>query len=162
MSEPRTASQPLDTFHETPATPREVLRRYHRAMAARSADALADLYAVDAVLEFPFFVPNAASKYAGREAIRQLYRAAWTNHPLEVDVVDDVFVIESADPEVVMGQWQLVGVLKAASRPVALTGLLVLRVRHGRVVHAREFIDGLGNAHALGRLPFAEAMSAKM
>jgi ketosteroid isomerase-like protein len=32
------------------ATPREVLRRFHAAMQARSADALADLYTADAIV----------------------------------------------------------------------------------------------------------------
>lgn len=49
MSEPQLA--PL-------RTPREVLARYYRAMVDKSADDLADLYAVDAVHEFPFAVPG--------------------------------------------------------------------------------------------------------
>jgi len=32
----------------------------------------------------------------------------------------------------------------------------VLRVRNGQIVHARDFMDALGVAHALGRPPFSQ------
>ena len=32
-------------------------------------------------------------------------------------------------------------------------GVLVLRVRHGKIIHVRDYMDGLGVAHATGRLP---------
>jgi uncharacterized protein (TIGR02246 family) len=81
------------------ATTLAVLRRYHDAMRTKSADALAELYAVDAVHELSFFTPN---------------------RPREL-----------------------------------ITGLLVVRVHNGQIVHTRDFMDGLGIAHALGRAPFA-------
>ncbi|MGC5413307.1 nuclear transport factor 2 family protein, partial [Streptomyces sp. DT225] len=64
---------------ETPAarTPREVLTRYYQAMIDKSPDALADLYAVDAVHEFPFASPGFPPRFEGREAVRAGYRAAW-------------------------------------------------------------------------------------
>jgi ketosteroid isomerase-like protein len=136
-------------------SPRDVLRLYHRAMEQKSADDLADLYALDAVHEFGFFTPNRPPRYEGREAVRAAYREGWHNHPLEIDTLGDVFVYEATDPEVVVGQWQLTGSVAATHAPVTLTGLLVLRVRHGHIVHARDFMDALGVAKALGRAPFA-------
>jgi ketosteroid isomerase-like protein len=137
------------------SSPREILRLYHGAMQRKSADDLANLYALDAVHEFGFFTPNRPSRYEGREAVRVGYREGWQNHPLEIDTLRDVFVYEATDPEVVVGQWQLTGRVAATHAPVALTGLLVLRVRHGLVVHARDFMDALGVANALGRIPFS-------
>ncbi len=45
---------------ESPTTvgPRDALARFHRAMLDLSADDLADLFAVDAVYEFPFLTPG--------------------------------------------------------------------------------------------------------
>ncbi|MEU2780190.1 hypothetical protein ABZ646_47280, partial [Streptomyces sp. NPDC007162] len=57
--------------------PREVLARYQRAMLDKSADDLADLYAVDAMHEFPFLFPGMPERYQGREEVRAGYRAAW-------------------------------------------------------------------------------------
>ncbi|HEY4057124.1 MAG TPA: hypothetical protein VGM39_10975, partial [Kofleriaceae bacterium] len=66
-------------------------------------------------------------------------------------------VEDGADPEVVIGQWRLIGSLRATGKPVGLTGLLALRVSAGKIVHVRDFMDTLGVAHALGRMPFAIA-----
>lgn len=134
--------------------PREVLGLFHRAMAAKCADDLADLYAEDGVHEFSFFTPNVAPRLEGREAVRAAYRTAWAAHPLDIHELDDVFVIEARDPEVVVGQWHARATVRDAGRPVDITGLLVLRVRDGVIVHTRDFMDALGVAHALGRPPF--------
>ncbi|WP_224367507.1 nuclear transport factor 2 family protein [Hyalangium versicolor] len=138
-------------------TPREVLRLFHGAMKAKSADALADLYAPNGVHEFSFATPNVPPAYVGREAVREGYRKGWNNHPLTIESIEDVFVHESTDPEVVIGQWRVKGTVVATGRAVTLTGLLELRVREGVIVHTRDFMDVLGVANALGRVPFSDA-----
>ena len=137
------------------ATTLAVLHRYHDAMLTKSADALAELYAVDAVHEFSFFTPNRPRELVGREAIRASYRAGWADHPLEIHAIEDVFVHVAADPEVVTGQWRARASLRATGAPVEITGLLVVRVHNGEIVHTRDFMDALGIAHALGRAPFS-------
>src|SRR3954468_17001523 len=94
---------------EAMRSPRELLRLFHRAMAAKSADDLADLYAEDALHEFSFYTPHRPPQYVGREAVRAGYRDAWRDHPLAIDSIDDVFVYDATDPEVVIGQWTLAG-----------------------------------------------------
>jgi uncharacterized protein len=138
-----------------PASPREVLRLYHRAMRTKSADDLADLYAADGVHELAFHVPGRARTYAGREAVRALYREVWRDHPLELDAIEDVFVHTTEDPEVVIGQWRATGTVRATGAPFEITGLLHLRVREGLLVHVRDYMDALGVAKVLGRAPFA-------
>lgn len=135
-------------------TPRDVLRLYYNAMQAKSADELADLYAADAIHEFSFFTPNRPPRLEGREAVRSAYRDGWRDHPLTINAIDDLFVCEATDPEVVIGQWRARAILKSSEKAVEITGLLVLRVRDGLIVHTRDFMDGLGIANALGRLPF--------
>jgi uncharacterized protein len=137
------------------ATTLAILHRYYDAMRTKSADALADLYAEDAIHEFSFFTPNRPRELVGREAIRASYHAGWADHPLDIRALDDVFVHAAADPEVVIGQWRARASLRATGAPVEITGLLVLQVRNGQIVHARDFMDGLGISHALGRPPFA-------
>lgn len=61
----------------------------------------------------------------------------------------------ATNPEVVIGQWRLRGSVLATGAPVEITGLLVLRVRGGQIVHCHDFMDAFGIARALGRPPFA-------
>lgn len=132
--------------------PRELLRRFYAAMQAKSADAFADLYAEGGIHEFGFTVPNRPKQLVGRETIRASYAEGWRNHPLEILAIDDEFVFQAIDPEVVIGQWR--GRATHQGNPVSLTGLIILRVRAGAIVHCYDFMDALGIARALGRPPF--------
>lgn len=136
-------------------SPRETLRAFHEAMKMKSADALADLYAPDGTHEFPFFTPNQTRTLEGREAVRDLYRRAWSDHPLDIERIEDVFVHEGEDREIVVGQWKAQALVRATGKTVEITGLLVLRVRNGLIVHTRDFMDAMGIAKALGRPPFS-------
>ncbi|MEV5508945.1 nuclear transport factor 2 family protein [Streptomyces orinoci] len=136
-----------------PPSPRDVLAAYHRAMLAWSADDLADLYAPDAVHEFPFLTPGWPERYEGREAVREGYRAAWGASPVRLRDIRDVVVFDGADPEVVVGQWKATATHADGGQPVEITGLLILRVRDGLITHALDYMDTLGTFHALGRLP---------
>ncbi|MGI5337452.1 nuclear transport factor 2 family protein [Streptomyces sp. CA-181903] len=136
-----------------PPSPRDVLAAYHRAMLSWSADDLADLYAPDAVHEFPFFAPGTPGRYEGREEVRAGYRAAWGASPVRLKEIHDVIVLDAADPEVVIGQWGASATSGPGTEPAAITGLLILRVRDGLIVHALDYMDTLGTCHALGRLP---------
>ncbi|GAA2243133.1 MULTISPECIES: nuclear transport factor 2 family protein [Kitasatospora] len=132
--------------------PREVLTRFRQAIVDKSADALAELYALDAVHEFPFLFPGMPDSYQGREEIRAGYRAAWGASPAQPTEVREVAVHESADGEVIVTEQIVLGTLATTGRPFSLPGLLVLRIRNGQIVHARDYMDGLGVAHTMGRL----------
>ncbi|GII54251.1 hypothetical protein Pth03_26400 [Planotetraspora thailandica] len=134
------------------ATPRELLRRYHRAMIDKSADDLADLYAVDAVHEFPFRVPGWPARLDGQEEIRALYHAAWDPSPVTLAEISDVVVHEAADPEVVVGEWRSAGTIGPEGRPFQASGLLMLRARNGEIVEMRDYMDVFGTFGAMGRL----------
>jgi uncharacterized protein len=87
-----------------PTGPREVLERYHHAMLHLSADELTDLYADDAVHEFPFLAPGRPERYHGREEVREGYRAAWGASPVRLEEIHNVVVYDTTDPEVVLSQ----------------------------------------------------------
>ncbi|MER8104930.1 nuclear transport factor 2 family protein [Kitasatospora sp. NPDC094016] len=138
----------------TPASPgpREVLARYQRAMLDKSADDLADLYTVDAVHEFPFLSPGMPTRYQGREEVRAGYRAAWGASPAQPQEIREVAVHESTDSEVITVEQVVTGTVTTTGRTFSIPGLLVIRVRNGRIVHVRDYMDGLGVAHAMDRL----------
>ncbi|MEB8336010.1 nuclear transport factor 2 family protein [Streptomyces endophyticus] len=133
--------------------PRDVLARFHRAMLDKSADDLADLYAADAVHEFPFLgFPGMPERYQGREEVRAGYRAAWGASPAQPQSIDDVRVHESTDPELITVEQVVAGTVTTTGRTFSFPGLLVLRVQNGRIVHVRDYMDGLRIAHTMGRL----------
>lgn len=138
------------TVSEAPLsrTPREVLARYHQAVRDRSADDLADLYALDGVHEFPFTSPGFPSRYEGREAVRAGYRAAWGATPVQVEEIREVAVHETGDPEVIVAEHVVVAGLPRGGGTFAVPGLLVLRVRGGRLTRVRDYMDGYGVARA--------------
>ncbi|MFD8596607.1 nuclear transport factor 2 family protein [Kitasatospora sp. NPDC059646] len=127
----------------TESTPLDVLARYRRAVLALDADALADLYAPDAVHEFPFRAPGFPERYEGREAVRAGYRAAWGATPVRPEGIDETAVHRSVDPEVLVVEQTVRGTIAGGGGAFAVSGLLVLRVRDGLVVHARDYLDGL-------------------
>ncbi|MGE0321131.1 MAG: nuclear transport factor 2 family protein [Polyangiaceae bacterium] len=136
-------------------SPRSLLSDYYQAMLLKSADALADLYAEDGVHEFGFATPNRPQKLFGREAVRGSYGAGWASHLLDIQRVENDFVMDGADPELVTAQWRAQATVIATGKHVQLTGLLVLRVRDGYIVHTRDYMDAVGVAEALGREPLA-------
>ncbi|MEV7778084.1 nuclear transport factor 2 family protein [Kitasatospora sp. NPDC088351] len=140
-----------DTTSTSPG-PREILARYQRAMLDKSADDLADLYAVDAVHEFPFLSPGMPARYQGSEEVRAGYRAAWGASPAQPREIREVAVHESTDPEVITVEQVVTGTVATTGQTFSIPGLLVLRVRNGRIVHVRDYMDGLGVAHTMGRL----------
>ena len=58
-------------------TPADVLAQRRRLTLSGDADALADLYAPDAVIEAPFAPPGAPSCLVGREAIASTRAVSW-------------------------------------------------------------------------------------
>ncbi|MFJ5234676.1 nuclear transport factor 2 family protein [Kitasatospora sp. NPDC088391] len=125
-------------------TASEVLARYRRAMLDLDADALAALYAPDAVHEFPFRFPGFPERFEGREAVRAGYAAAWAATPARPREIVETGLHRSADdPEVLLVEQTVRGELAGGRGEFTMTGLLVLRVRNGLLVHVRDYLDGL-------------------
>ncbi|MEV0227863.1 nuclear transport factor 2 family protein [Nonomuraea sp. NPDC050786] len=114
----------------------EIVTAYHAAMLHKSADELADLYAEDGLHEFPF---GGLAPYKGREEIRAGYRASWGATAAEVQEVRRLALHRTTDPEVVVVEQNTFVVV--GDQRITVPGLLVLRIRDGRIVHARDYMD---------------------
>lgn len=134
---------------------RMVLARYHRAIRDACADDLADLYAVDAVHEFPLLFPGMPERLVGREQIRETYGAAWAaaSQVVTLEEIRHVVVHQTTDPEVIVVEQEIAGSVSTTGRRIDAFGVLVMRIHDGLLVHVRDYLDALTINHALGRLP---------
>jgi ketosteroid isomerase-like protein len=129
-------------------TPREVFERLIDGVTHRRWDTLPDLYAEDAVVVHPFASPP--EPLIGREALRRHFAAAATMD-LEM-TARDVVVYETADPEVVIGEFVYEGRVTATGHAFTVPNIFVLRVRDGLIVESRDYADHLSFAAATDRL----------
>jgi ketosteroid isomerase-like protein len=135
--------------HGAPAMrPREVFERLVEGVSHGRWDELPGLYAEDAVVVHPF-APD--EPLIGREALRRHF-AAGAGMGLEM-TVRDLVLHESADPEVVIGEFAYEGRVTATGRRFTVHNVFVLRVRDGLIVESRDYADHLAFAAATGRLP---------
>jgi NADPH2:quinone reductase len=133
-------------------TPRAALAKFVAAMEAFSADALADVFAEDAIYEFPFLNPARPERYDGREAIRAGFRAVWIPGRVRIDDVRTT-IHDTSDPEVVIAEGELDATHVETGRSFASRFVLVVRARGGRIVHLRDYMDAIRIARGMGRLP---------
>jgi uncharacterized protein (TIGR02246 family) len=123
-------------------TPADVLARRRQLMLNGDADAFADLFAPDAVMEFVFHGPPGASpvRLAGREAIRE-YSRQFMAFQLRVDEYEAVELYQSQDPEVVIAEMRTKATVTTTGRSITAKSIQVLRIQDGHIVLFRDFAD---------------------
>ena len=121
-------------------TPADVLAQRRRLTLSGDADALADLYAPDAVIEAPFAPPGAPSRLAGREAIREYSRRVVAS-PLRLEDYEVTELYQTQDPEVVIVELRTKGTVTTTGRSITAMSIQVLRIRDGHIVLFRDFAD---------------------
>ncbi|KAA2258094.1 nuclear transport factor 2 family protein [Solihabitans fulvus] len=128
-----------------PATPKEIFERYVWAGAlSRDADALAEMFTEDGVLEAPL-VPAGATfpnRLVGREQIRtamaEYYRLPAEQQAGEVDVAKSGYAMHTTgDPDVFVAEIDTV--LTTADGPVTVSLVQIFRVRDGKIARLRDY-----------------------
>jgi ketosteroid isomerase-like protein len=132
------------------ATPREVFERLLAGITAGRWTELAELYAEDAVVEVPFS-PFPPHRLAGRAVLRERFAELGAAMPFEL-VAKNVVVHETADPEVVIAEFEYDGRHLPSGRTFEAPNIQVLRVRDGRIVSTRDFHHHAVIAAATGSL----------
>jgi uncharacterized protein len=131
----------------TAASPREVFARLSAGISAGRWDELAALYAEDAVVEQPFALPPAPPRLEGRATIDRHFRAAAAG-PLELRA-RDVVVHETADPEVIIVEFDYEGLVTTTGRAFRVANIQLLRIRDGLIAETRDYHDHPGLARAM-------------
>jgi ketosteroid isomerase-like protein len=131
-------------------TPREVVEAVMRGIADEAWSDLHVWYADDAVIDYPFGLPQ-PSRLEGIDAIRDYFAGA-SKLPVRLRARDMV-VHQTADPEVVIAEWDYDGLVKTTGRAFQVSNIQVSRVRDGKIVTSRDYHNHAAMAEAMGRLP---------
>lgn len=119
------------------AGPTEIFHRLAHAVAERrQVEIIDECYAEDVVVEHPFMVPEPTTT-KGREQLKERM-ANLRNLPITMDV-GDIVVHETADPEVIVGEFWSRVTSKNTGKQVATRNILVLRFRDGVIVSSRDY-----------------------
>jgi ketosteroid isomerase-like protein len=136
-------------------TPREIAELLWQRLSRTDLAGFADLFAADAVFEYPFEHPGWPSVIHGRDEIRDHLVETRGNLGSMIEITAfDTVVHETVDPEVLVLELEVTGVTKATGEPFRFaSGICVLTVRDGEVVRYRDYTNTLGAAAATGMLP---------
>lgn len=140
------------TERDSRADRRDVVARYQRAVQLQAADELADLYSEDGRHELPFLFPGLKPQLLGREEIRSTYTAVWAHSDAIPAAIETVGIHYGDDGSTVVVEQIVSGTVRSTSHHFAFPGVVVLHVVNARIVQARDYMDGLAVAQALGRL----------
>ena len=117
----------------------EVFRRLVYGVAAQKGEALAELYAEDAIVEHPLD-PDGSPALHGRDALRQHFRQTGREqNALRLRPVD-INVHQTTDPEVVVAEFAYEVVDSSQRVHVRVPGIFVMRIRGGLIVESRDYL----------------------
>jgi ketosteroid isomerase-like protein len=120
----------------TAPTPREVFERLSAGISSGDWSRLHELYAEDAVVEIPFALPTPV-RIDGRDEVRQHF--AMNGESGISLVAQAVRVHETADPEVIIAEFDYDGHVATTGAGFRVANIQVLRVRDGLIVESRDY-----------------------
>lgn len=132
------------------ASPRDVIERLIQGISKGRWQELHELYAEDAVVEYPFALPGRPARLAGRSAIRR-YFAAVARLPLELKA-HHIVLHETRDSEVVIAEYDYDGLVITTGRSFQVSNIQVSRVRDGQIATSRDYHNHPVLADATARL----------
>jgi ketosteroid isomerase-like protein len=133
--------------------PREVFARMREQWLGDAVNPMDSLLADDAVIETPFAPPGRPRRFRGRDEFLAFAQAGRAALPVRFEECREIAVHDTADPEVIVVEYELAGTVTTTGRRAAAPFIGVLRVRDGQVAGWREYQDAVAIAHALGQLP---------
>ncbi|MGN9810023.1 nuclear transport factor 2 family protein [Micromonospora sp. BQ11] len=102
-------------------------------------------------LETPFAAPGSPTRTEGKQRVLDYTQGSRAVFPVRFDDCRDVVVHETADPELIVVEYELVGKHLATGVTAAAPFIGVLRTRNGKLTHWREYQHTLAIARAVGQ-----------
>jgi ketosteroid isomerase-like protein len=116
---------------------------------ANSGDGFGDRLADDVLIETPFAPPGRPERVAGKEAFLAVARPGRAAMPFHFDESVVVAVHQTADPEVIVVEYQLGGIVTTTGERNRASFIGVMRVRDGKIKNWREYQDTARIARAV-------------
>lgn len=125
-------------------TPKEIWEIQHKLVLNFDVDQHAELFAEDGVWEFPLAKPGSKVKLEGRDAIREWVidnakSAQDAGH--RVLGYDELVIHETADPSVIVVEFDLHGEVTHTGEKYRRSYVQVLKVRDGKIVSLRDYFN---------------------
>jgi ketosteroid isomerase-like protein len=121
---------------------REVWEHLVSHQVTRDIDGWIQCFAADAIMEWPFRLKGVPARLEGREAIRAAVGPVWeraTKTNRRISGHENVVFHQTTDPEVAIVEFDIVG--ETVRGPFRQAVVYLLRVRNGRVLLLRDFVD---------------------
>ncbi|MET7971009.1 nuclear transport factor 2 family protein [Micromonospora sp. NPDC005305] len=132
-------------------TPSEIFDSMRAQWLANRPTYEADLLADDVVIETPFAAPGRPTRTEGKQRVLEYTQGGRAVFPVRFDDCRNVVVHETADPEVIVVEYELVGTHTATGVTASAPFIGVLRTRDGKLAHWREYQHTLAIAQAAGQ-----------
>jgi len=130
------------------ATSREVVEQVLSASLEQDTETFVSLFAPDGYVEWPYRPAGVPERLAGRDQIRA-FLTGQANGFVRFDDYRDKVIHETADPEVVIVEYEAHGTVIPTGAALHQTIIAVIRVRAGLVVSYRDYLNPLVLAEAL-------------
>ena len=128
--------------------PAAVFRHSLDLLLAHDMHGYLDLWHDDAVTEFPFAPPGSPRRLDGITAIT----AHLIDYPRIIRLAEVAVVAlhETADPHVVIAEFNASGTVVATGKPYQMSYIVVLTVTNGKIAHYRDYWNPTVALAALG------------
>ncbi|MEU4475061.1 nuclear transport factor 2 family protein [Micromonospora sp. NPDC023888] len=134
---------------------RTVVEKVLRAGREVDIDTFVELMAPDGYIEWPYRPAGVPGRLRGRAEIRRhLTETAGTL--VTFDEYRNLVLHETADPEVIIVEYEACGSVVATGRPFEQTVIAVIRVRNGQILSYRDYINPLPLVEALAGVSAAD------
>jgi ketosteroid isomerase-like protein len=100
-------------------------------------------------MEFPFAPPGWPTRLGSREAVRE-YLRGYTD-VYDIRNVTEKTVHETADPEVIIAELEVAGLMVRTGEPYQSRYICVITVRGGQIANYRDYWSPLGLTDFTGR-----------
>lgn len=123
------------------------------------AGSFVEMFAEDGVMEFPYALPGDPERVEGRNALTAYLKGV--NDKLSVDRMEHPRVIEAADPDTLILEFEGFGQGKATGEPYEQRYLAVIRTKDGRIVRYTDYWNPLALLRATRGRAAVEALTGR-
>ncbi|MEU8818676.1 nuclear transport factor 2 family protein [Actinoplanes sp. NPDC048796] len=104
----------------------------------------------DVVVETPFAAPGRPTRIEGKRRVLDFTEQGQAHFPVRFDDCRHITVHQTADPDVIIVEYELAGTHTTTGASAAAPFIAVLRTRDGQLAHWREYQHTLAIAQAIG------------